>query len=356
MSAVVQEPLPHVHLRRLARAAYIAKAAQMLSVTRLVISLTLLGVQTSSDRRLLVDPIITHSIQLAAVPLVDPKMELDQQLRFVGGWALVSNDEDFGGLSSLAFNGQTFTGLSDKGLLVRFDWGANNRIKAAKIDPLPKGCAADEFKSDRDSESIIVDRETGRSWIGFEWRNAICRSGPDGRRAEALVQPTQMRRWARTSGPEAMVRLSDGRFLVFQERSEQSIVEGEALLYPEDPTLPDTKAARLLIYKPPAPYFYVTDAAQLPDGRLMVLHRNFKPPFQFRAKLSIVDKLPGPATNVFQGKVLASLSEKGLTDNFEGVAVSQANGHTFIWLVSDDNYQWLQHTYLLQFELLNKPG
>jgi hypothetical protein len=78
VSAVVQEPLPHVHLRRLARAAYLAKAAQMLSVTRLVISLTLLGVQTSSDRRLLVDPIITHSIQLAAVPLVDPKMELEQ--------------------------------------------------------------------------------------------------------------------------------------------------------------------------------------------------------------------------------------------------------------------------------------
>lgn len=355
MSAVVQEPLSQVHLRWLVRAVYLVKAMGMSFAFRLLASLALLAVQTSSGTRMSVNPVTPHDITLSAIPLINPKIELDAQLKLVRGWALVSNDDDFGGLSGLLTDGTHFTVLSDRGLFARFALGSDSQIEGARIDPLPSGCALDEFKSDRDSESIARNAVTGETWIGFEWRNAICRASPGEARADALVKPSQMRHWMRTTGPEAMVRVKDGRFLIFQEGSVQSAQVVKALLFSGDPTTSGTKA-RSLTYKLPTPYFFVTDAAQLPDGRLLVLHRNFKPPFQFRAKLSIVEKLPGATSDMFEGRVLASLSEKGLTDNFEGVAVSQAEGRTFIWLVSDDNYLWLQHTYLLQFELLKTPA
>ena len=83
-----------------------------------------------------------------------------------------------------------------------------------------------------------------------------------------------------------------------------------------------------------------------------LIHRNFKPPFRFRGKLAILAPLPAHPAKPLKGRIIASFDEKGLTDNFEGVAISQTAGHTYIWIVSDDNYLWLQHTYLLQFELL----
>ena len=41
----------------------------------------------------------------------------------------------------------------------------------------------------------------------------------------------------------------------------------------------------------------------------------------------------------------------GVNDNFEGLAVEEKEGRTYLWLVSDDNFAPLQATYLLKFEL-----
>jgi hypothetical protein len=151
-----------------------------------------------------------------------------------------------------------------------------------------------------------------------------------------------------------MVRLHDGRFLVIEERPADGSFEGPALLFPGDPTLPNARA-RALTYALPAPYFRPTDAAELPDGHILVLHRHFKPPMTFEGKLAILDPIPAAPTKALKGRVVATLDRHGVTDNFEGLAITQANGHTYAWIVSDDNYLWLQHTYLLEFEILSDP-
>jgi hypothetical protein len=58
---------------------------------------------------------------------------------------------------------------------------------------------------------------------------------------------------------------------------------------------------------------------------------------------------------IVTGRTIAKFGRPGLTSNFEGVAISNEGGRTFVWLVSDDNYMWIENTYLLKFELLPEP-
>jgi hypothetical protein len=327
----------------------------VISRLRLFLPLLLLLMLGSSGRRIVVEPVVAHRIRIDAAPLIAPKIETGPELRYLRGWALVSPDPDFGGFSALQSDGHRFLAVSDKGLLVHFDLGDDGKIRGGRIAPLPKGCASDALKTDRDSESITADPATGDVWIGFEWRNLICRAGPLLDKAKATAQPSQMREWAHTTGPETMVRLADGRFLVIEERPSDGSFAGPALLFPGDPTLPGA-AAQEMHYVLPAPYFRPTEAAQLPDGRLLLLHRHFKPPFSFEAKIAIMEPIPPHPVALPPTRVIATLSRPGLTDNFEGMAISQQGGRTFVWLISDDNYLWIQHTYLLQYELISPTG
>ena len=307
-----------------------------------------------SARRYVVDPITAHRITIKAERLKRPQLNLTPQLRYVDGWSLSSDDKDFGGLSALAFDRGTFVAISDIGAVIRFSLGAGGDFGAASISHLPSGCARDGDKFDRDSESITFDPATRTSWIGFEWRNAICRSGAAMKTADIISQPEAMKSWSRTGGPEAMVRLSDGRFLIFAEFAPGESALPPLLIYDRDPTDPDAKV-QTRTYQPPEHHFSPTDALQLADGRLLVLNRRFEPPFYFSARLSIIDPIAARPSGIISGKTIASFGRPGLTSNFEGITVSYEDGRAFVWIVSDDNYMWIEKTYLLKFELLSKP-
>jgi hypothetical protein len=311
----------------------------------------LLCVLAGSTRRMDVEPITPHAITIKAERLIAPPIETAPGFRYVDGWSLTSRDDDFGGLSSLVIENGKFISLSDSGAVIRFGIDASGTVSGASVNPLPRGCASDKDKRDRDSESIAHDPSTGRYWIGFEWRNVICRSNAVLGKAEQLVQPSAMKRWSKTGGPEAIARLADGRFLIFAEFPEGSGALPEILIADRDPNAPDARYSRAL-YMAPEHHFSPTDAAQLPDGRLLVVNRRFEPPAYFSARLSLVDALPAKVNGIISGKTIAKFGRPGLTSNFEGVAVSNESGRTFIWLISDDNYMWIENTYLLKFELL----
>lgn len=313
----------------------------------------LLCVLAGSTRRMDVEPIVAHAITIEAERLIAPAIETAPGLRYVDGWSLSSPDDDFGGLSSLIIENGKFVSLSDIGAVIRFGIDDKGKISGASINPLPRGCARDADKHDRDSESIAHDPVSGRYWIGFEWRNALCRSDARFAKAERVASPEVMQHWSKTGGPEALVRLADGRFLIFAERAQGSDALPELVIADRDPTAPDVHYSRAL-YMAPEHHFSPTDAAQLPDGRLLVINRRFEPPAYFSARLSLVDPIPANANGIISGKTIAKFGRPGLTSNFEGVAVSNEGGRTFIWLSSDDNYMWIENTYLLKFELL--PG
>jgi hypothetical protein len=334
-------------------AAYSRYGSAMRSAFRLI-PLLLLSVLAGSSRRMDVEPITAHAISIKAERLIAPAIETAPGLRYVDGWSLSSRDDDFGGLSSLMIANGKFISMSDSGAVIRFGIDADGKVSGASVNPLPRGCASDIDKRDRDSESIAHDPATGRYWIGFEWRNVICRSDARLANAERLVKPEVMKHWSKTGGPEAIVRLADGRFLIFAEFSKGSDALPELVIADRDPTAPDARFSRAL-YMAPEHHFSPTDAAQLADGRLIVINRRFEPPAYFSARLSLLDPIPAQVSGILAGKTIAKFGRPGLTSNFEGVAVSNEGARTFIWLISDDNYMWIENTYLLKFELLPEP-
>lgn len=317
--------------------------------------LILLAWLGGSSHRLVVEPIVAHPIRIIAARIEHPVITLTPALRYIGGWTLTSDDKDFGGLSSLAIDRGGFVAISDIGAIVRFSITPRGTFDKASIGPLPKGCARNRDKTDRDSESITRDPATGQSWIGFEWRNAICRTGGAMKVAERLAQPAAMRHWPKTGGPETIVRLADGRILVFAETAQDEFALPPLLIFDSDPTLPDAPV-RAMRYQPPEHHFSPTDAAELPDGRLLVINRRFEPPISFSAILSLVDPITAATPGPVLGKTMARLSRPGVTSNFEGVAVSREGARNFVWIISDDNYLWITGTYLLKFELLPEPA
>jgi hypothetical protein len=157
-----------------------------------------------------------------------------------------------------------------------------------------------------------------------------------------------MRKWRSNRGSEAMLRLPDGRFLVFCEGGGG---ESPVLLFEGDPAVPGTKA-ELLRYRPPQGY-RITDAALLPGGRLLFLNRRVALlEGIFSARLTVT-KLPRlePGT-VIEGEEVATLRKPLTVDNMEALSVTREGGRTIVWIASDDNFNpLLQRTLLLKFEL-----
>ncbi|MEZ0244620.1 MAG: esterase-like activity of phytase family protein [Sphingomonas sp.] len=274
-------------------------------------------------------------------------------LTYLGGVQLRGKADAFGGFSSMRVDGNRIALLSDGGHLVSFDLDSEFRAGRLVFGALSNGPGTGWLKGDRDSESMTWDPATGRYWVGFEQSNEIWRYARDGS-AEAHLAPLSMVRWASNGGPEAMVRLASGAFIVM---SEVTPLGGDpagrlrdAVIFRGDPTNPRTATLRFS-YRPPAGYD-PTDMAELPDGRLLILHRKLSlPPALFSAVLTIVDRNAIREGAVVEGKVIATLERPFLHDNFEALAVTREHGATIVWIASDDNREWWEQSLLLKFRL-----
>jgi hypothetical protein len=152
--------------------------------------------------------------------------------------------------------------------------------------------------------------------------------------------------WPRNRGPEALLRLPDGRFLVFEEGDGRG---GDLLLFAGDPAVAGTPAEKLR-YRPP-PHYRATDAALLPDGRALVLNRRWTVLQGFTAKLTVVPLDRLMFGNELVGREIADFRPPLVVDNLEGLSVTREGGRTIVWITSDDNYLPLQRTLLLKFAL-----
>jgi hypothetical protein len=290
------------------------------------------------------------TITADAVPLdpTDPARTRVGGLRYLGGWVLRSNDDRFGGISSMAVRGGAVSALSDAGTTIAFRIAADGRVTDARIAPLPDGPGEVASKASRDSESMQRDAE-GRIWVGFEGANAIWRYAPDFARAERHAAPAAMRNWPKNGGAEAMVRLADGRFIVFSEEKPGPAGSTEALLFAGDPTKPGMTAVRIG-YRAPAGY-RVTDAAALPDGRVVLLNRRFTLLEGVSAVVTIVDPRTIARDRVLAPQIVARLAAPITVDNMEALSVEREAGRPILWIASDDNFSGLQRTLLMKFAL-----
>lgn len=288
-----------------------------------------------------------------ALDTLDPARTKVGALRYLGGVSLHSRDPAFGGLSAMQVVGDRFTLVSDGGNVVRFRMGPDFTPREASFADIGEGPGTGWEKRDRDVESLTHDPVTGRIWLGFERANAIWRYDASLIRAQRHAAPPAMADWSANGGAESMARLRDGRFLVISESARPKGVLAKtgriALMFAGDPTEAPHRGFRFT-YVPPAG-FDPSDVAELPDGRLLVLTRQFSIPDLFTAKLVIVDPRAIRAGAAVSGREIAHFASPLLHDNFEALAVTQEGGDTIIWMASDDNQQVWERSFLLKFRL-----
>jgi hypothetical protein len=295
-----------------------------------------------------------HSQRIAFIPLkldaANPALARVGALQFLGAWELKSDNGIFGGLSALVGlkNGR-FLAISDAGAMVGFGLSGNGRADKPFIAALPGAYGSGIKFRDRDSEGLAYDPGTGTVWVSYEFRHAIRRFPPSLSRVNGIIRPAAMRDWPDNSGTEALVRLNDGRFLAFAEGGGEGDGIYPALHFSGDPVERGTSIFPFR-YRPPEGY-RITDATLLPDGRLLLLHRRIGLPDGFTAKLSLFDPSAIRRGALVEGKVIATLAPPLLVDNMEGIATTQEQGRTIVWLVSDDNFNIFQRTLLMKFEL-----
>ena len=267
------------------------------------------------------------------------------EVQLLGGWRLASTNDHFGGYSAmLALDGEHLIAASDRGRIMRLTL-AGDGPRVTAMDYL-SGTVQPE-KRLIDVESMTSDRATGRFWIGYEGVNAVERLNS---RLEqpARIRPVQMRKWSTNKGAEGMVRLADGRFIVLAEGSggwgKQTFA---GLLFPSDPL--SGEAAEEFHFDPPAGYRPV-DMVQIPDGRVLVLvrrvHLQIMP--RFTAKLVLADPAGIVPGGVWSGRVIAEFAPPIPSDNYEGLAMwPRDDGLLDLWMISDNNRNGFQSTYLL---------
>lgn len=259
-------------------------------------------------------------------------------------WHLTSANSHFGGYSALLArpDGSLLAG-SDAGRLLTIRRGKKGRLTGA-FEAFPG--AANSDKRDVDLEALTQDGE-GNIWAAYEVSNSIARHGGTSDRG-IRVRPAEMANWWSNSGPEAMARLSDGRFVVLAEqRSRFGGDSHEGLLFPSDPVA----GAEPVVFSVATPdKMRPVDMVEAPGGKVLILLRRFQlfPP-QFYVALALGD--PG---KIAEGKnwpieLIARIEGDAPSENYEGIALSRAGdtGCT-VWLISDDNFTAFQRTLLLE--------
>lgn len=270
-------------------------------------------------------------------------------LVLIAGWELQSENSDFGGFSALhAMGGGRLLALSDAAILAGFTITPQGRAEKSFVAPLPVRKGEPSTKRDQDAESLAHDPVSGRYWVGFEQRHRIRRYSPGFARAEATGKPGAMQGWPRNGGAEAIVRRRGARdWLVFSES--RSVRPGVTigLIFRDDPAEPSARADAFA-YQPPTGY-RITDIAELPDGRLIALHRRFNYVEGVSAKIGLIEAGAVQPGTLVRPRIIATLKPPLPVDNMEGIAVDREGRDTTIWLISDDNYISVQRSLLLKF-------
>jgi hypothetical protein len=269
-------------------------------------------------------------------------------LTFLRGWVLDSEDPRFGGISAMQIDGREVTAISDSGIVLRFALPSGAGSVPLRIGRLRTGRWS---RRNPDTEAMLV--HGGKALIAFESRNAIARYRISDWREEQVARSQPMQLWRRNSGPEAMVRLTDGRFLVFAEGRRDGGPTSPVLLFDGDPTVAGAREVELSYRRPAG--FRITDAALLPDGRLLLLNRRSGWIGGFSAKLAIADADGLSAGATIEGREIAELRPPLTVDNMEALSVTREGSRTIVRIASDNNFMAIQRTLLLEFALV-EPG
>ncbi|MGH9895900.1 MAG: esterase-like activity of phytase family protein, partial [bacterium] len=276
------------------------------------------------------------------------------RLTFLRGFRLKSEDSRFGGLSGLVVSpdGSMIYAVSDAGYWLSTRMRHDSQARLTGLDQwtmasllTPEGTSVSIRQ--RDAEALALDRD-GSLLVAFEQIHRVWRypPPPPGFTASAapLPGPPEIENAPPNQGMEGLTVLPDGRLLAITEEYKNADGSVKAWLLEKDRFVPLSYIV--------SDGFLPTDVAALPDGDLLVLERGYGFFSGVTGRIQWISRDALHPGAVLRGEEVASFYPPLLVDNFEGIAVHQdSNGETLVYIVSDDNYNFFQRTYLLQFRL-----
>ena len=322
---------------------FVRIAAATLSLALLVAACGIPAAETIGGSR-------SIDVEAHKVPLdwADAENTIVGGLRFRGGLVLNSDDPRFTELSALlvSADGRRFVSVTDQGYWVRgglvYD-DRGNLTGVANVTVEVLGSPDGRTLSDqlgRDSESLSPAPDGG-TVVAFEGVHRLWLYPSDGGRPVVITPPADLSRAPRNGGVEALTLLADGRFLVLTERF--ATEGGNVGWIGGEPGWSRLTYATGGGFKP-------TGATTLPGGDVLVLERRY-PPIGVRIQRLAKETIVPGAT--LEGEVIARLEGSLTVDNMEGIDSRQGpGGETLVYVLSDDNANPLQRTYLLMFELI----
>lgn len=308
-------------------------------------------------------PVTTKPIPLDSS---DPARTQVGRLSYLGGVEIRAGDKRFGGLSDMLWDEECnrLLVVSDTGLwVVLVPREESHRLvgleKAYMAPILDLDGKPASRKRDADAEALMRDGN-GNILVWFEqdhraqrYRNVTaCQVETLGTKAEAIIRLPEMAEWPENGGAEAVAR-SGAEVFILSESQEVGDGGRQALrVIGETSEKPEVKS---FIYQPPAG-FSPTAMAMLhpddPDSPMLILHRHFSLLRGVAAVLGEARLTGAPVQTTVQPTEIARLGPPLAVDNMEAIAVRTDGGRRFVYLLSDDNFNPMQKTILLKFELL----
>ncbi|AOL23344.1 Peptidyl-prolyl cis-trans isomerase (rotamase) - cyclophilin family [Erythrobacter litoralis] len=285
----------------------------------------------------------------------DPGIQDEEEigeLIFRGALEIEPDEQEIGGISGLEWHEGKFHAVSDDGRWLTIVPDDINRrlvdVAAMEIGPL-LDTDGDEMKDKARADAEAIARLPSGEWlIAFEreqriWRYSDYRAAPIATEDRAAILLEQA---SGNNGIEALAGFEDG-FLACGE-----------WVGSDRPNCVRVTGSSASLFHLPAPEGIAeaggvpTDAACKADGTCYVLFRSYRPEEGNRAAIvEVADGVPP--------KTLAVLRPPMKLDNFEGLALREQSGKTYLYLFSDDNFRncaeddapGCQRTLLMKFEV-----
>ena len=283
-------------------------------------------------------------------------------LQYVAGFAMTSNNRNFGALSSIRMlddSGTKFAAVADTGFFIT---GAIKRDSSLKpvgmsnlmFQELPDAQGQiSNSKWEVDSESLVISN--GSAIIGFERIHRLSVIPFDG----VMLGKT-------TSSLDFIVPIGELRGNRGFETLAQSPVGsplGGALVAVSEKSIDKAGNIFAAILNGPekgvfkiarSDEFDITDGDFLPNGDLVILERSFSMARGVRMRLRQIPATALKAGAIVEGEILLEANMGNQIDNMEGLDIWQASDGTLRFsLISDDNKSLLQRNLYLEFALEN---
>ena len=287
------------------------------------------------------------------------------KLKYLGGLELNSPNSNFGGLSGLHIDasGTQLLAISDQGHWLSAhiqinDAGLPIGLDGAVLAPLlDENGSVLEGKSNTDAEGLTVhttNEGTRQACVSFERKHRVLcytyagTQTPQGP-ARKLKLPTSFTSQLKNNGSLETLLFMEGESEKFLTIAEQSTSKAHATLLFSG----DVAVEKSIAEQPP---YAITDAARIPStGDIILLERRFSPlagvglSLRRITKAAWTEQSPKP----IEGETLLNVGNRYSIDNMEGLSVvEKPDGSIWLHMVSDDNFNSLQRTLLLTFELI----